>query len=70
MLHWGLENDQVSSAVLNKTPALLRRTQSNPALSQIGAFHQVRASIKSNLGDNPANLFPAFDNAFTARMGF
>jgi hypothetical protein len=69
MLHWGLENDQVSSAVLNKTPALLRRTQSNPALNQIGAFRQVRASIKSNLGANPANLFPAFDNAFTARMG-
>lgn len=70
ILHWGLENDQVTSTVLNKTPALTRPTQSNPALSQIAAFRQVRALIKSNLGNNPAGLFPVFDNAFTARMGF
>ncbi len=70
ILHWGLENDQVTGAILNKTPSLKRPTQSNPALSQVAAFRQVRALIKSNLGDNPAGQFPVFDNAFTARMGF
>jgi hypothetical protein len=68
MLHWGLENDQVTAGLLNQTPALLKPLASTPSLNQLGAFRQVRKLIKTNLGTNPAGLFPIFDNAFTTRL--
>ena len=69
LLHWGLENDQMTAARLDQIPALQRPIASNPALNQLGAFRQVRALMKSNLGANPPGLFPVFDNTFTARLG-
>jgi hypothetical protein len=68
MLHWGLENDQVTAGLLNQTPALLKPLASTPSLNQLGAFRQVRKLIKTNLGTNPAGLFPIFDNTFTSRL--
>jgi hypothetical protein len=70
ILHWGLENSQVTAAALDQIPALQRPVASNAAFSQIAAFRNVRNLIKSNLGTNPAGLFHVFDNAFTARVGF
>jgi hypothetical protein len=68
ILHWGLENDQVTAGLLNQTPALLKPLASTPSLNQLGAFRQVRKLIKTNLGTNPAGLFPIFDNTFTSRL--
>jgi hypothetical protein len=69
MLHWGLENDQLAAAALGTIPALQRPTASNAGLTQLQAFKAVRQDIFSNRGQNPAGLFPVFDNAFTTRLG-
>lgn len=68
MLHWGLENDQMTSVHLGAIPALQRPTVSNAAISQLQAFKMVRQLIYANNSNNPPGLFRAFDNAFTTRL--
>jgi hypothetical protein len=56
---------------LNSIPALQRPSvpnQNQPPLSKLAAFSRVRSLLFNNGGRNPANLFPAFDNAFTTRL--
>jgi hypothetical protein len=72
MLHWGLENDQLTAAHLAAIPALQSPTVAHtggPNLSKLAAFRAIRALVFSNLGANPGTLFSAFDNAFTRRLG-
>jgi hypothetical protein len=71
MLHWGLENDQMTGAHLNSIPALQQPSVANganPPLSKLAAFKLVRSLLFTNNGLNPPALFPAFNNAFTARL--
>jgi hypothetical protein len=63
ILHWGLENDQVQAATLRATPAL------KTPFDRVQRFKQLRDGIRDGLGANPATLFRAFDNGFTARLG-
>jgi hypothetical protein len=71
MLHWGLENDQMTSIHLNSIPALQQPSvahETQPRLSKLAAFKLVRSLLFANNGLNPPALFPAFDNAFTTRL--
>lgn len=72
MLHWGLENDQLSAANLAHVPALQAQTVAyqGGSVSKLAAFKTVRSLLFENAGANPSTLFRAFDNAFTSRMGF
>jgi hypothetical protein len=60
MLHWGLENDQLTAANLAFTP-FNQPIASGAALTNIQAFQAVR---KFFLGSNQ----PVFDNNFTSRL--
>jgi hypothetical protein len=71
MLHWGLENDQMTAAHLNNIPALQNLSVAHgaqPPLSKLAAFKLVRALLAANNGRNPPTLFRAFNNSFTARL--
>jgi hypothetical protein len=71
MLHWGLENDQMTGAHLNSIPALQVASVAHgaqPPLSKLAAFKLVRSLLATNNGLNPPTLFRAFNNAFTARL--
>ena len=78
MLHWGLENEQLGESHLMSIPAMRKPTPGraedpaipNVPLDRISAFKQIRDAIRAAGGSNPSNLFPAFNNAFTARLGF
>jgi hypothetical protein len=67
-LHWGLENDQLNSRVLNMIPAMQVDNLGAP-FDRVAAFKNIRDQIRKAYGQNPGNLFRAFDNAFTARLG-
>ena len=72
MLHWGLENELMTARNLRSIPAINAPVVTNaagPPLSKIDAFKLVRSTIASNFGQHPATLFPAFNNAFTSRLG-
>lgn len=77
MLHWGLENDQLTGQALRTIPAMKRPTpglaedEANPGvqLDRVAAFKMIRDQIRSANGSNPSTLFRAFDNAFTTRLG-
>jgi hypothetical protein len=71
MLHWGLENDQMTSMHLARIPALQQASVSQSGrqpLTKLAAFKLVRSMLAANQGLNPTSLFPAFDNGFTARL--
>ena len=72
MLHWGLENDQLSAANLAHVPVLTAQSVAHQgtSVSKLAAFKTVRSLLFENGGANPATLFRVFDNAFTKRMGF
>ena len=72
MLHFGLENDQMTARHLSAVPAFQRQvvTQgSGAALTKLAAFKLVRSLLFSNGGQN-AGLFPVFNNSFTGRLQF
>lgn len=62
-LHWGLENAQLTASVLRKIPAM------NTPFDRVARFKHIRDSVRDAFGVNSSSLFPAFDNAFTARLG-
>jgi hypothetical protein len=71
MLHFGLENDQMTWKHLNSIPVLQQPSvahEPQPPLSKLAAFKLVRSLLVANNGINPAGLFRAFDNSFTARL--
>ena len=76
-LHWGLENELLTSAALRAIPAFKRATpnlaenEANPGvpIDRVAAFTQIRDLIRRADGSNPTTLFRAFDNAFTTRLG-
>jgi len=59
LLHWGLENDQVTPGFLIGTPL---GQPYKAGFSRLDAFRQIRDYLKQG---NP----PVFDNNFTARLG-
>ncbi len=59
LLHWGLENDKLSSAFLATTPL---GQPYKGALTRLEAFRQIRDFLKNKQA-------PVFDNNFTARLG-
>jgi hypothetical protein len=57
---------------LRSIPAINAAVVANtagPALSKLAAFKFIRSQIAGNFGQNPAALFPAFNNNFTSRLG-
>ena len=62
MLHWGLENDQLTSADLLNTP-LNSPIHAGSAITKIAAFSMVRKFFQGQMRFNP------FDNNFTNRFG-
>jgi hypothetical protein len=76
MLHWGLENDQLTAAHLAKIPALQLPTPdlandgtNTVSLTKLQAFKMIRDFLRSANGTNAPSLFRTFDNAFTTRLG-
>ena len=67
-LHWGLENNQLAGLHLAKIPALKVGNDGAP-FDRVAAFKQIRDDIRSAHGQNPNNMFRAFGNAFTTRLG-
>ena len=59
LLHWGLENDQVTAAYLTGTPL---GQPYKSSLTRLEAFTKIRNFLKNG---NP----PVFDNNFSARLG-
>jgi len=71
MLHWGLENDQLTARHLTSIPALQTPSVPHgrqPPLSKLDAFKLVRSILATNNGSNAPGLFRVFDSAFTARL--
>jgi len=75
MLHWGLENEQLTGGILRTIPAMKQLTavedEAIPGvpLDRVAAFKMIRDQIRSANGINPSVLFRAFDNTFTTRLG-
>jgi hypothetical protein len=75
MLHWGLENDQLTGPALRAVRAMKVPTtvhdESKPGvvLNRVDAFKTIRELIQSANGANSSTAFRAFDNAFTMRLG-
>ena len=75
MLHWGLENDQLTGPALRAIRAMQVPTtvhdESKPGvvLNRVDAFKMIREQIHSANGANSSTAFRAFDNAFTTRLG-
>jgi hypothetical protein len=86
MLHWGLENDQLTGATFTGLASMQRPTSDDPKLraqsdwldpqnppydlAKFRAFGVVRDILRHGNGANdPAQLFRAFDNALTKRLG-
>jgi hypothetical protein len=63
MLHWGLENDQVTRVHLHRLRALQRPAGSG--LNRLDTFKAVRALIRAEASTTER----VFDNAFATRMG-
>lgn len=59
LLHWGLENDQVTAGYLTGTPL---GQPYKAGLSRLDAFKKIRAYLTHGRA-------PVFDNNFTARLG-
>jgi hypothetical protein len=68
MLHWGLENEQLTGAHLRRVPAMKLDNNGAP-FDRVAAFTSIRDNLRQAFGQNPNTLFRAFDNAFTARLG-
>jgi hypothetical protein len=68
MLHWGLENEQLTGTHLRKIPAMNIDNTRAP-FDRVAAFKSIRDNLRQAFGQNPNNLFRAFDSAFTARLG-
>jgi hypothetical protein len=71
MLHFGLENDQMTSKHLNSIPALRQASVvhgTQRPISKVEAFKLVRSLLFANNGKNAPGLVPAFNNSFTARL--
>jgi len=64
MLHWGLENDEITAAHLGATRAL--QAPSNSRMSKLATFKAVRARLHAPV----PSAFRVFDSAFTQRLGF
>lgn len=63
MLHWGLENDQLTAAHLRTSKAL--QAPSRSGLSKLATFIAVRTLLHAAAGE----IYRAFDNSFTERLG-
>lgn len=63
MLHWGLENDQLSDKHLRNIKALQKPTRSG--MSKLDTFKAVRSHIQETC----SGPYRVFDNAFTERLG-
>lgn len=59
MLHWGLENSQITASDLAGTPL---GQPYKPGFTRMEAFRQVRQHLRNGQA-------PVFDNTFTARLG-
>jgi hypothetical protein len=58
ILHWGLENDQVTNTFLANTPL----GQPYKGITRLEAFKKIRQFLKKGHA-------PVFDNYFSSRMG-
>jgi hypothetical protein len=68
MLHWGLENDQLTADDLLNTP-LNNPISTGASLTNLQAFQAVRQYIRHGLVPSPNGHDPIFDNNFTNRLG-
>jgi hypothetical protein len=63
MLHWGLENDQMTGAELSRMP-VNQPLHPGSALTRLSAFKKVRQLLIRGHAPSP------FDNNFVARLNF
>jgi len=63
MLHWGLENEQLTARHLRKTKALQKKTSSG--MSKLSTFKAARSWLHAAA----QSAFRVFDNTFTERLG-